>query len=493
MFVRTRSSAGVRINAPQKRIAKHSSSTAGNSRSSTPTLDTPLVSASIKYSELDAFLEQNPDAWRGEEYKPKTWTVQDVHGAQLTGAIQQQLERIADKRNSDKAEALKRLSGLLKHNWAAEAMDDNRETVLEEAVKTIKRITCGFTNIRNDKLLDEVVNAASLVALWFVTLADDLEELATGDLETMPLYEEVAQVLRAAIIGENWHPNDVAKVLPSLIRALATACFVTADLQSPTNVDALLTLCVEQLRPLSTHVPAEVTTALLSAFGLVYSTLDADSDAARTHYEAAIDKHIALLSHSSTDVRVASGENIGLMYSILRSASQDRRMALSKHTRHSSLIDTLYELVDTREQYVSLRDTALQRSAFRDILATVESHESPSVRIKIRTRMITFTDWRLIHRLNGLRDVLDAGFHVHFYDNPFVQDTFGVEFDKSSPKQEDGVVGGRKGDRAGDGVEIVPRIVVHSRSDLAKQRSIADRHSRTSRRERREVIDDGRQ
>jgi len=69
----------------------------------------------------------------------------------------------------------------------------------------------------------------------------------------------------------------------------------------------------------------------------------------------------------------------------------------------------------------------VQKSAFRDILRTVEEHLPLEHKLKFNKRIITFNSWTRLKRLNAMREILGQGLHVHFEDNDLLSDIFALD------------------------------------------------------------------
>ncbi|KAI8871431.1 hypothetical protein GQ42DRAFT_162009 [Ramicandelaber brevisporus] len=473
MFSRSGSNAGIRINAPKQRRAKTSS----GSKQPTPAV-TPSVSPHVSDSEdyphpslsttFDNLAVSAEDSWRGVGAGRH---IPVLSADALAGKISEQLDLLGEKRSAVREDAFRQLTSLLSRYCASEALEGMRDTLLDAFLRVVKR----------DKSTSESVAAAKLVGLWFITLGASLSpprgaRVVVGsafnpDDPGQKAYDEAASVLKT--IAES---SKAPTVKAACLQALGVANFVASH--NPADADAALAACSDALKPQTPN--ADVAVAALNTFGLVYSSLDADSDTAKDQYESTVDKHIALLGHPSADVRIAAGENIALMYSILRSATNKR--ALHRHTRHAPLVEALHSLSSESSKSVSKRDRIHQRSAFRDITATVEDSEAPNLSFKIRTRTITITDWRLVVQLYALRELLNEGFHVHFFGNEFLHEIFGVGFDGLS-------TGGDAGDGS-SGATSTERYVVDPSSDLAKARTMAGRKQRTQKLKELEFDDD---
>jgi len=196
----------------------------------------------------------------------------------------------------------------------------------------------------------------------------------------------------------------------AFINALATCCFVTGD------DGAILDLLEFFSGLFAQSTLASITVkASLNAFGLLFTS--AGTPMAMQAFEKNITVFEHLLDHSSSDVRIAAGENIALMFEMFPDMRYNKK----------PLIATLHILSKESSKHVAKKERASQRSAFRDILKTVEEQKSPEQRLKFSKRVIAFNSWIKIKRLNAIREILGQGLHVHFEENELISDIFGVE------------------------------------------------------------------
>ncbi|CAG8675645.1 7817_t:CDS:2, partial [Ambispora leptoticha] len=128
--------------------------------------------------------------------------------------------------------------------------------------------------------------------------------------------------------------------------------------------------------------------------------------------------------------RVASGENIALMFDILgigRKYSSSREYEdLDNVDFHQ--IDQLVTLLNTLATDSNRRrnkaERKVQRSAFRDILKTVEEGVGIEEKLKIQKQTLFFDTWPKVIQLNAFRYALAEGFYRHIEQNTLLQSIF---------------------------------------------------------------------
>jgi len=182
-------------------------------------------------------------------------------------------------------------------------------------------------------------------------------------------------------------------------------------------------------------------TGALNAYGLLYAGLWGDSKKvagmAREEFERVMPAHIKQLESSTMEVRVASGENIALMFETLGigrgvdSAEEwgqhddESDEGYFDHNEMGRLTQLLSTLATDSNRHRGKTERKIQRSAFRDILKTVEEGDrAQQVKLKFKKQTIYFSTWAKIIELNAFRDVLAEGLHVHFLENELLQDIF---------------------------------------------------------------------
>ena len=169
---------------------------------------------------------------------------------------------------------------------------------------------------------------------------------------------------------------------------------------------------------------AETLTAALEAYGVLYAGVFPHlgpkqvTMQARRYFNNIIAGANALLEHPSVDVRVAAGEATALMLEILdhyqhqrddgefsddeevsETYNEDDPEDLEEVTGDfhydglDSLVVTLGTLSMDSNKHRSKKERSAGRSAFRDILKSVESQEQPTESLKIKDYDVEFEGW----------------------------------------------------------------------------------------------------
>ncbi|KAF9163614.1 Interferon- developmental regulator 1 [Mortierella sp. AD010] len=192
----------------------------------------------------------------------------------------------------------------------------------------------------------------------------------------------------------------------------------------------------------------ETLAAALEAFSVLYAGLFPDlgpkpiTMQARRYFNNIISGAKELLEHPSVEVRVAAGEAIALMLEILDDYQRQRddgEISDDEEVQEeyneddpedidevtgdfryddlNGLVAALGALSTDSSRHRSKKERSAGRSAFRDILKSVESGERPTESLKMKDYDIEFDGWVEIIQLHYLRERLTSGFQTHFVHN----------------------------------------------------------------------------
>jgi hypothetical protein len=134
--------------------------------------------------------------------------------------------------------------------------------------------------------------------------------------------------------------------------------------------------------------------------------------------------HEKLLEHDSTDVRIAAGENIGILFEMMDDEQYDNK---------AELIEKLSDLAADASRHQGKKENRSQRMAFKEVLATVVNAASPTQRVTIHKLDYSITSWALLKRLNLMKYYLNEGLSVHLESNEVVQSFLSLEVETERP------------------------------------------------------------
>ncbi len=215
----------------------------------------------------------------------------------------------------------------------------------------------------------------------------------------------------------------------------------------------------DQISALDVSLPV---TAAIEEYGFLATLVDDLS----LDSEEAIDAFTDQLSSSSPEVQIAAGENIALLYEksyrllssdenddrpisdysaadVISDPDDDSRMpkllqVYNPYHRTDQLMHTISELASLSTHRLSKKDQKALRTTFADVLNSIEfptrgpryqnavSHETGKrygSRMVVRIHqdgVMRIDKWWKLHRLQGLRRVLQGGFVTHYERNEVV-------------------------------------------------------------------------
>ncbi|RUS26002.1 interferon-related developmental regulator-domain-containing protein [Jimgerdemannia flammicorona] len=383
--------------------------------------------------------------------------------------LKQSIEDLGEKRTSTRESALVKYTTLLSRKYAAPLIESQHHNLVDLLKRCIKRP--GNTR--------ENVLAARAVSLTFINHGD------IGQAEQEELYQEVLPMLKYIITN-----IASAEVKASCLQSLSITTFIAAS--TADSIDCLNFFYeILQSAGHSVHIDDvededAMTIVMASAargYGLLYAVIWGDGRGRRgdawDEFEKSMPAHLKLLDSISMEVRVASGENIALMFESIDLHNNDPEnsdeddAALPQYDDIDNLMARLQNLATDSNRRRNKKERASQRSAFRDIVRTVEGGERPTEKFKFRRSAVHFTGWSKIVELAAFRETLKEGLSVHFEENELLQTIFSYSPDHShflhSPRPGSVMSAAADSDRDLEFESSVDRK--HLNSEMSKLRS----------------------
>ncbi|KAJ1909761.1 Interferon- developmental regulator 1 [Tieghemiomyces parasiticus] len=374
----------------------------------------------------------------GEAPASATWEA-DIRG---------QIDQLTEKRVSTREEALQWLVRVMSLCYTADTIESSQESLFD----SLRRC------IRAPKTARESLLAARAMALWFVAVGVGEEAR----------YQELSDFLRPHIKSLR-----VPATKAQCILTLALACFIANGAGGdPFAAIDLIQYFLTTLLTGSTSAKEtpEVQEAALVSFGLLFTMLDRAPRQMEQLFDEAGKSHLRALRSDHLPVRTAAGQNLALMYDMLRQYGGADHLTLAGQTReHDELVELIGGLATDSSRRRSKKERHDQRAVFREVQGTVVDGEDPTIRFRVGRAQLVFDDWAQIHRYHAFRTVLNEGLNVHFQQNPLLPEVFGDAFERFQ-------YGG--GGASGDGSE---RVVVSTKSHVAKERAIQKTKQRDQR------------
>ena len=355
--------------------------------------------------------------------------------------LDERIDQIIDRKRSSvqgREETLAAYNHILTAQYTQEVIHKKMRDLVPAFLKSIKAEA-------SDK---ETVLALKALALTLITEPDD------------SIYDAVCQPIKRTMSDSEFELAKVASV-----HALGIATFYGgASLADTDDVMAQLLEIVESDgHAVGAGDSGAVVTAAIEEWGFLATQLDDIEDVTET----AMDAFVEQLDSSDPAVQIAAGENIALLYEKSYTPLEAGESASSSdddfddedpgtkndeklvkrydvYRREDQLKQTLSALANVSGRHMSKKDKKSLHTNFADILNTVEyptrgprysnavSNESGkrfgsrmTVRIH-KTGEMKIDKWWKLHRLQGLRRVLQGGFVVHYEKNEVVFDSLPI-------------------------------------------------------------------
>ncbi|KAG2213015.1 hypothetical protein INT47_011164 [Mucor saturninus] len=346
-----------------------------------------------------------------------------ITGSGWTEKMNQAIDDLSESRTSStREESLEIITNIFSNHHVFSQIENR----LEEILGLLKK------SVAKNNSTKEACLAARAIALTFINL-DDISEGEADDL-----YRRILSCLRSAIKNS---PDVEIKM--SCLQTLALITYTAAsDIDKQLVREYLFDLIetdgadfnVDELSPQECD---QLFAESLRAYGILYassfSTGFVDFDILWEELEKVMPMHEMLLESSDKDVRIAAGENIGLMFesaNVFLNADaeddeeEDEDAVKPEYDNMDGLIHTLKDLSVDSSRRRAKSDRVEQKSVFRDIVRTVEDNEKPVEELKIGGKVLSFRGWSKILPLNSFRRCLGPGFQHHLKTNSMMKDIF---------------------------------------------------------------------
>lgn len=300
---------------------------------------------------------------------------------------------LTEKRTTTRESALSKIVQILSQHYAEEVLENNRVTLHEALKRSVRREA------------KESTLASKAFAVLFANLGP-------GNAD---LLHDVSPVFKSTI-----RSSASASAKAESIRALGVGSFVNHTL--PEEISEVIDLMRDML---SSKTPnSEILKAALDIIGLLFTALPSNSDVQRAVFDNTMDTYLQLLESKDPEVRIAAGENVALMYELL---SDDDQTVDYEH--YDELMENLSTLANESTKSKSKKEKSNQKAAFRSIISAVDERDYPSTKLQFGQQTVYIDGFARLRQLNVMREVLGEGMHIHFVDNPLMNELFGVSSD----------------------------------------------------------------
>lgn len=350
--------------------------------------------------------------------------------------LRERIEQICDRKRSSAEGRENTLNAFTLDLTRHYAHDEIKVKMSELVPAVLKSVKAGQTE-------RETVLALKAIALMLITLPSDT------------FYDAVAGPIKTTIQDAQ---QPAAKL--AAIHALSIATFFggAATEEVEEVMDFFLEVVSSDGGAIEEQDNAQIVTAALEEWGFLATQLE---DMEETT-EVAMETFVEQLESSDVGVQIAAGENIALMFekSFTEAESDEDeppeeeqeeanghgpRMVkrYTVYRQQHQLENTLEQLTRESSKRLSKKDKKNLHTAFADILNTVEKPtrgprystalddegRELGSRLKITVHgggRMTIDTWWKLHRLNGLKRLLQGGFLVHYEHNEVVFDSLPV-------------------------------------------------------------------
>ncbi|CAM0143154.1 unnamed protein product [Umbelopsis sp. WA50703] len=305
--------------------------------------------------------------------------------------LHQVLEDLTEKRSSTRTEALTKLNQIMSRHFVAAALQSRQKEVLELLKKSLKK----------GGSADESIQATRGISLTFINHG----EISAAEQEE--LYQDIMPSLRVcALHSEN------AKVKEQLLETDG------ADLN---------------LEEIPADEVGNIMAIILRGYGLLFASTYGEGSGtledAWDELEKVVPVFTMFLESGTKDVRVAAGEDIALIFESINihhnlDDERDPDDPAPEYDEMNELVQALQQLATDSSRRRGKQERKEQRSAFRDIMRTVEEGERPVERHKFGGKLVTFRGWTKLVELSAFREIIKQGLQHHFAENDLLQSIF---------------------------------------------------------------------
>ncbi|POS85528.1 hypothetical protein EPUL_003888 [Erysiphe pulchra] len=350
--------------------------------------------------------------------------------------IKDLIEEIKEKKRSTtqgREKALSRYANNLMNHYAFEEITGKSRELTPALLRSIKG------NVSEK----EACNALLAITLTVITIPSEVN------------YDFIEQELK-----RTYRDSKFNHVKATAIYSLSVAAPYAgaSEFEIDEIMDELIDIVESDGNSIAAPDNAEVVVAACEAWGHLATFLD-DLE---SKTETAMDAFMEQLKSSDSNVQIAAGENIALLYEssytereaedgpaskiyddegFLIDSSRVKRYEVYRHK--DQLLYTLTGLKNESSKHIAKRDRKNLHTSFSDIINTieyptrgprfqnaidVETGNRYGSRMKVRMKnkaSLEIDKWWKMFRLNALKEVLGGGFLVHFQTNDAIIDSIG--------------------------------------------------------------------
>jgi len=343
-------------------------------------------------------------------------------GVDESTLMDQFVEALYQKRASMREAGLKGLIDAFSSSILTEFAEDQCETLANRFINSVK-VGAG----------PEAAQGARALGLLAFTVG-------AGDHAKGILSDATPHLWKVARAGSSIAARS------SALETLGVLAFIGAtDLESTEATMALLWSVInhrhspEDQKTGINFPPAAVKVSALVAWSLLLSTVDSQK-VSSGHLQSSLPVLSGLLKNDDLGVRTAAGEAIALLYELtdtsagteeeVEDTDVDELPPVSNVARATIPEDEVVEQMKALSVHAAgkgqpKKERAVQRSSFRELLASIENGLAPQVSVKLPGgNTLKFNTWTEIIQLNVIRRFLGGAFQTHMQGNELLHDIF---------------------------------------------------------------------
>ncbi|KAI8578488.1 hypothetical protein K450DRAFT_247119 [Umbelopsis ramanniana AG] len=342
----------------------------------------------------------------------------DLGSSNWEDDLKQSLEDLTEKRASTRTDALAKLNQIMARHFVAAALQSRQQELLELLKRSLKKGGNG----------EESLQAIRGISLAFINHG----EISAAEQES--LYQEIMPSLRVCALHD-----ENGKVKEHCLQTMAMITFIAASSADTLRIMEFFFQLLEtdgadlNLEDIPAEDVGNIMATILRGYGLLFASTYGEGSGnledAWEELEKVVPVFTMFLESGTKETRVAAGENIALIFESINTHhnlddERDPEEALPEYDDMNELVRALQLLATDSNRHRGKQERKEQRSAFRDIIRTVEEGERPAERLKFGGKLVTFRGWTKIVELNAFREIIKQGLHHHFAENDLLQSIF---------------------------------------------------------------------
>lgn len=300
--------------------------------------------------------------------------------------------------------AFETIRKLLSQRCMMEFIYNRKITILDALSRTMKRSKG-----------QELGYAASLISIICTTLG--------SSPETDPIFSDLVSQLLVLLADQ----TIAAEVRARCARTIAICTYiigVTGYLEQ--IMDRLYAIfsasCAkgDGIMPNPQEQVASLHSACLQSWTLLLTALNSASPSIACELiEDRMDKVTELLDSPHLDVKLSAGETLAVMCELVKLHNDDISVE-----DFDGLCDKLREVMTDTQKSRGKKDLRQQRSNFREILATIEEDQTPTMTIKFGRERLVLESWSRRRQYDAFCEVFGTGINHHLTENEVLRDIF---------------------------------------------------------------------